>query len=630
MPRPQHLLIYSERSDVLERIYDTPFAQHFTITLASDVERFSSLAQRFPFHGVVVDIDLAGNQLWDLVSDIKLRHPTIFTVFLSGKTQEEQLRLLKTQPGWAMIFHPLPWTEFTYLFDDIKDTPLAFHQTPEAAEHASTKELGAFFKDHKMTGIPVMAEIPAYFAKNPKAILIVHTLQPDTATTALLRDLAKQYPASRILIVNSQPLDTITRHAVRNNGWSFLPYPISIPFLLDQMKDTVQGLDPSSPENSKIMVVDDEPNLLDFMVDILSEQGYKVDGYPSGTSALAGMKKGEYHIALVDFQLGDMTGLQLGRELRQMDEDLSIILITAHASLDMAVKAIQADVYDYLIKPVDTNHLKRSLNKGLEKRRLALEIKALVADLQKANYQLNRLNDLKTKFLSIVTHDLRTPLTSIKGYAQVINMQDSLPKEQMKHFLGIIAHEADHLGNLINDLMDFVSIDAGKLRVEKVPMEVVPLIESVRDRISPIAASRKLNFAVDLPAITFPTILGDKRRLEQVLTNLLTNAFKHTPADGKVTLKAAVVDEAVRMEIVDTGEGIPPGDLPHIFEQFYQVESHASKREGIGLGLNITKEIVQAHGGQIGVHSAGKNQGAQFWFTIPITKDQPPAEQPKN
>lgn len=370
-------------------------------------------------------------------------------------------------------------------------------------------------------------------------------------------------------------------------------------------------------KTGRILVVDDEPHLLDLLVDVISEEGYHVDGVATGTAALHIARHEEYHVALLDYQLGDMTGLALSKELRRAAPNLKVILMTAHASLDMAVKAIQADVYDYMIKPIDSNHLKRSVANALEQYRLLTENQRLVDTLQKTNRELAQLNEFKSKFFSIVTHDLRSPLTSIRGYAQLMLQKPDMGEEQLTQFLKVIISQSDQLGNLINDLMDVVSIQSGKLRVERALSDLGELLAAVQSRLVPLANQRKVRFEVTTdPAL--PPLFIDKRRIDQVLTNLIGNAFKHTPEDGRVAVRAAREGAAVRVTVSDTGEGIPPEALERVFEQFFQVESHASKKEGLGLGLTIAREIVTAHNGEIGVTSEGVGKGAQFWFTLPV------------
>ncbi len=369
-------------------------------------------------------------------------------------------------------------------------------------------------------------------------------------------------------------------------------------------------------KTGRILVVDDEPHLLDLLVDVISEEGYHVDGVATGTAALHIARNEEYHVALLAYQLGDMTGLALSKELRRAAPNLKVILMTAHASLDMAVKAIQADVYDYMIKPIDSNHLKRSVANALEQYRLLTENQRLVDTLQKTNRELAQLNEFKSKFFSIVTHDLRSPLTSIRGYAQLILQKPDMGPESLTQFLKIIISQSDQLGNLINDLMDVVSIQSGKLRVERALSDLGELLAAVQSRLVPLANQRKVRFEVTTDT-ALPPLLIDKRRIDQVLTNLIGNAFKHTPEDGRVAVRAAREGAAVRVTVSDTGEGIPPEALERVFEQFFQVESHASKKEGLGLGLTIAREIITAHNGEIGVASEGVGKGAQFWFTLP-------------
>ncbi|MBL8024127.1 MAG: response regulator [Elusimicrobia bacterium] len=367
----------------------------------------------------------------------------------------------------------------------------------------------------------------------------------------------------------------------------------------------------------KILVVDDEPHLLDLIVDVLADDGYRVDGVATGTAAIHAARETAYHVALLDYELGDMTGLALAKELRRINEDINVILMTAHASLDMAVKAIQADVYDYLIKPIDSNQLKRSLDNALDKNRLTLENKALLETLQNTNKELVRLSELKTRFLSIVSHDLRSPLTSIRGYAQLLLLKEGLTPEQVTKFLTIIISQSDHLSGLISDLMDLVSIQAGKLRVEKSPTDLAQMISDVDTRMIPIAKSKNIRFETKIVGDLLPPIPLDGKRIDQALTNLIGNAFKHTPPHGAVTVTAERKKSHFHVSVKDTGEGVPPDALPHLFEEFFQAESHASKKDGLGLGLTIAREIIHTHGGEIGATSDGPGQGAEFWFTLP-------------
>lgn len=175
------------------------------------------------------------------------------------------------------------------------------------------------------------------------------------------------------------------------------------------------------------------------------------------------------------------------------------------------------------------------------------------------------------------------------------------------------------MNGLISNLMDLVSIEAGKLRVELTPMNYLDVCKELQETMAPVALTKKVALEWELPPGPL-NILGDSSRLVQVLSNLTSNAFKHTPEGGKITVKVSTQDGMVLSEVIDTGAGIAEEDQKKIFEQFYQVESSAARRQGLGLGLNITQEIITAHQGKIGCTSEGLGKGSRFWFTIPIQK----------
>jgi signal transduction histidine kinase len=153
--------------------------------------------------------------------------------------------------------------------------------------------------------------------------------------------------------------------------------------------------------------------------------------------------------------------------------------------------------------------------------------------------------------------------------------------------------------------------------VEKEQIDFQTICVEIKETLSPVAENKKIDLQWELPAGNM-MIMGDSSRLVQVLTNLISNAFKHTPEKGRITVRATRQDGRILMEVMDTGRGIALEDQTKIFEQFYQVESSPTRRDGLGLGLSITKEIIAAHQGEIGVSSEGLGKGSRFWFTIPL------------
>jgi signal transduction histidine kinase len=370
---------------------------------------------------------------------------------------------------------------------------------------------------------------------------------------------------------------------------------------------------------ARVLIVDDEVMLGQMLLDTLEAYNFQAAFAENAEPAYKLMAEFKPTLALVDYNLGTITGFEVAKVLKSMDPNLPVILMTAYPSLDLAVKAIQSDIYDFLAKPVDKAYLLRSISKAIEKRTLTEENKRLIAHLQESNASLERMNQVKSKFLSIVTHDLRVPLTSVKGYTDMLKTEPDLPQDTRDKCFGAIERAADRMNGLISNLMDLVSIEAGKLRVELTPMNYLEVCKELQETMAPVALTKKVALEWELPPGPL-NILGDSSRLVQVLSNLTSNAFKHTPEGGKITVKVSTQDGMVLSEVIDTGAGIAAEDQKKIFEQFYQVESSAARRQGLGLGLNITQEIITAHQGKIGCTSEGLGKGSRFWFTIPIQK----------
>lgn len=372
----------------------------------------------------------------------------------------------------------------------------------------------------------------------------------------------------------------------------------------------------------KLLVVDDDPGSLKSLTRTLQEEGYEVFPFEKGIDSLKLVQSDFFNVALVDFelQLSDFTGLEVVQKINAMSPDTGTIMMTEYGSFSLLQKALVENVSDCLVKPINPPVLKRAVEKALEKQRLILENKRLVDDLQNANVKLRRLSDLKSKFLSMVSHDLRSPLTAITGYSEFLSQgQYGALNDQQKRMLKIILQEGDYLNCLIGDLMDLASIEAGNFRLNKKPLLFLALVKEVLPRIEIFTSRKGIRLDIEGPADDL-TILGDPQRLKQVLTNLLTNAVKHTSKGGHIKIRSSSVDDALQFQVVDDGAGIPPEVLERIFEQFYQVESSPARSEGLGLGLAIAKEIVQAHGGEISASSQGPGTGATFTVKIPFSK----------
>lgn len=247
----------------------------------------------------------------------------------------------------------------------------------------------------------------------------------------------------------------------------------------------------------------------------------------------------------------------------------------------------------------------------------ALDRARLYEAAQTARREAETANKLKDDFLSIVSHELRTPLTSIIGWTTILQKPNIEPGVAARAYQGI-RDNAERQARLIDDLLDFSRIAAGRLSLQREPIHLHELLRHVVEAVLPTAAAGRveLRYGELAPAV----VNGDSRRLEQVFLNLLGNALKFTPEGGLIHLTARLSGEYVDVSLSDTGAGIDPAFVPHVFERFRQDNTQASQQGGVGLGLSIAKELVEAHGGSIAVHSEGPGRGATFTVRLPLAK----------
>lgn len=255
---------------------------------------------------------------------------------------------------------------------------------------------------------------------------------------------------------------------------------------------------------------------------------------------------------------------------------------------------------------------------------IAITNAKLYADLKIAN-------DAKSEFVSIASHELKIPMTSIKGYARLLDMGAAGPvSEKQRDFLQVISANVDRMEALVRDLLDISRIETGRLTLEREAFDLQPLLDEVLQGVQKEIEGRSLSLKVDLPP-KLPLVWADRARVGQVLTNLLSNAYKYTPKGGRITVNmrpAAPLEsqdgEAILISVSDTGIGISPEDQVKIFTKFFRADHPLVQEiEGTGLGLSITKSIIELHGGRIWVESQ-PGQGSTFYFTLPIASSEPP------
>jgi signal transduction histidine kinase/CheY-like chemotaxis protein len=243
------------------------------------------------------------------------------------------------------------------------------------------------------------------------------------------------------------------------------------------------------------------------------------------------------------------------------------------------------------------------------------DLEELVAREQTARRYAEDANRAKDDFLATVSHELRTPLTAVLGWAQMLRAREG-PPERLQHGLSVIERSTRAQSRLIDDLLDVSRITANRLRLIREPVPLAPLIEAALDQVRPQADEKQVEIHTDLRDSAL--VLGDPRRLDQVVCNLVANAIKFTEPPGRITVRLEHIDRQIVLSVTDTGVGISSAFLPYVFEWFRQADARSRSQSGLGLGLGIVRHIVQLHGGSVRAESPGAGRGATFVVTLPV------------
>jgi signal transduction histidine kinase len=427
--------------------------------------------------------------------------------------------------------------------------------------------------------------------------------------------------------------------------------------------------------SGNLLVVDDEQNVAITMGAILEMDGFDVTIATTGADAISKLHTEVYDLVLTDLRLDDADGLTIVSEVARLQPDTVSIILTGYASLESAIKALREGAYDYLIKPCDVEELRAVVARAIERRQLGVQLRARMAELETANAtirelnrnlqvridsataqlqqrmddlaraneeiadlyrnaqanvaQLQELDRLKSRFLSMASHELKTPLTSISGLAQVMlrRMRRRLElgrpedeewgEEQRGHVdrLELLNSQTARLGRLVDELLDVSRIESGKLEFRWERVDLARLIREVAERLQMSTTQHTIEVVLD--GINEGSVTADRDHLEQVLDNLVSNAIKFSPGGGAIRVGLRDNGDNLILSVQDSGVGIPPHQLEAVFGLFYQAEDPVSRRTGgMGLGLYISKDIITRHGGQIWAESQ-LNQGSTFNISLP-------------
>lgn len=367
-----------------------------------------------------------------------------------------------------------------------------------------------------------------------------------------------------------------------------------------------------------ILIVDDTPENLISLQKVLEKNNFEVDTASSGREALTKVLKTSYVLIILDVQMPDMDGFEVAEAISgysKAKETAIIFLSAASIESKFISKGYLSGGLDYITKPVDINILLlkvKTFYRIYEQNRKLKEMQTKLLEEIEFRKIAERKKD---EFISIASHELKTPLTSVKGYVQLLNRSAQKGDTSMVgEHLGKVQVQIEKLSSLIADLLDVSKIEGGKLKFQKQYFSVEGLLNNVIEVIQhsdpevQIIKNNQVNCQ----------IYADEMRIEQVIINFLTNAIKYSPGTQKIQLNVNIENEKLHLSVIDHGIGMLPEQQQHVFDKFYRVEESSQRFQGLGIGLYICAEIIRRHGGDIGVKSE-YGKGSEFYFFLPVS-----------
>jgi signal transduction histidine kinase len=365
-----------------------------------------------------------------------------------------------------------------------------------------------------------------------------------------------------------------------------------------------------------VLVVDDHDANRFAKIAWLRRAGFGVFEASTGRGALDALSRQPVDVVLLDINLPDMSGLEVCSRIKKDPNfnTIQVLQISATAVSDAdRVRGLEGGADAYLAEPSAPDVVVATIHALLRVRRAEQDRQAAFEREQEARQQAEQANRIKDNFLATLSHELRTPLNAALGWIMLLK-GGMLDAERQQRAIEALERSAKQQWTLVNELLDAASIQQRKMRLEISTVDLEEIGAAVVELVRAEAAVKGVELAVSIePA----RVSGDSARLQQVITNLLNNALQFTDAGGRVALDISSERPHVVIRVEDSGIGIDPRFLPHVFEEFRQADGAGAGKGGLGLGLAISRHIVELHGGLIEAASDGIGRGATFTVRIP-------------
>ncbi len=412
----------------------------------------------------------------------------------------------------------------------------------------------------------------------------------------------------------------------------------------------------------RVLLVEDNAGdaclVREHLADAHGGQAFTLEICPTLAGAVGAFQRFSPDVVLLDLSLPDSFGLETLERWQQAAPALPVIVLTGSDDEALAVNAVREGAQDYLVKGrIDGDVLGQAIRYAIERKRvqeslrevndeLERRVEARTAELRDSNARLQTeiaertlaqqraaellareqearrmvesANRSKDEFLAILSHELRTPLNAILGWSEILRVGEP-DRAEVREGIEVIERNARSQARLVEDVLEVSRIICGKVRLQVGPVQLSAVIDAALTSARPTAAAKGIDLRMEIDP-SLATIHGDADRLQQVVWNLLSNAIKFTPRGGAVTVRAGQTAGQAVVEVSDTGIGIKEDFLPFVFDRFRQYDGSVTRSHGgLGLGLSITRHLVEMHGGNVTVKSDGDGKGAIFSVYLPLT-----------